>query len=147
MALRRLPVLVLTGLLAGCAGGEPPPAAPGATPSPTVIASQSRPTTGIPMTTPDASPPPPSTARPVPRRISPEDDGAAFTMTVGQTTTLQVPLPGRGDPVVTGTSVLVIAVVNVAPAAASEWEVRAVEPGTSVVRGTNPDFTITFVVR
>lgn len=121
--------LALAALLAGCASAGPSPG-PGTPP------------------TDSASPSPSESAEPVPRFIGPADDGSTFAMTVGSTTTLRATDAAASDPVLEGRSVLVIPTVNVAPSAGREWEVRAVEPGVSTIRGTDGDaaWTITLSV-
>ncbi|HLS46327.1 MAG TPA: hypothetical protein VK045_12910 [Ornithinicoccus sp.] len=83
---------------------------------------------------------------PIPRRVSPSDDGSAFTMPVNTTATLQIHSTDYANPTVTGESVLLIPMVNVAPGGPAEWEIRAVAPGTSTVHGTSPRFTFTITV-
>ncbi|WP_203580753.1 hypothetical protein [Microbacterium hibisci] len=72
----------------------------------------------------------------MPRFIGPADDGSAFTMTVGQTTTLRLTDPAAAEPEADGVAVLLIPVASVTAPGAREWEVRAVEAGTAVVRST-----------
>ncbi len=67
-------------------------------------------------------------------------------MVVGSTTALVVREPGAASPEVDGTSVILIPVVNVAESGVREWEVRAVESGTSVITSTTPASTITLTV-
>ena len=83
---------------------------------------------------------------PIPRRVSPSDDGSAFTMAVNTTATLQIRSTDYANPAVTGESVLLIPMVNVAPGGPAEWEIRAVTSGTSTVHGASPGFTITITV-
>lgn len=82
----------------------------------------------------------------MPRVVTPADDGARFTMPVGATSTLRVQDPSAPDPVATGTSVLVVPVVNVTDSGVREFELRAVSPGTTTVSGSGPDYTVTLVV-
>ena len=124
---RLLPALALVALLTGCArAGQVPPGEPSAEPEPTASV----------------------TPAPVPRFIGAADDGASFTMTVDQTTTLRVTDVEASDPILDGESVIVIPVVNVAPGDGRQWEVRAVAPGTSTIRGVDAglDWTITLIV-
>jgi len=69
-------------------------------------------------------------------------------MTVGQTTTLRISDPDAVAPEVEGAAVVLIAVANVTGSDAREWEVRAVETGTSTIVGDHrdPSWKITFVV-
>lgn len=62
-----------------------------------------------------------------------------YAMTVGQTTTLRISDPDAPEPDVVGEAVLLIAVINVAESGVREWEVRAVEPGTTTVQGAAGD--------
>ena len=112
---RWLPALALVVLLTGCASAGPSPS--GGPPVPDPSASESAPA-------------------PAPRFIGPSDDGSTFVLTVGQTTALRTTDPEAADPELEGTSVLVIPVLNVAAGTGREWEVRAVEPGTSTLRGS-----------
>lgn len=82
----------------------------------------------------------------MPRRLTPEADGGHYSMTVGSTAALVVHGQGVDQPEVDGTSVLLIPVVNVTDSGAREWEVRAVEPGTSTITSTTPAYTITLTV-
>lgn len=124
--MRRLLALVLLGVLTGCSGGEP-------SPSPDETAPETPPaTTGSPT--------------PMPRYVRPRDDGAVFTLPVGGTSTLRI-LRESGEPVATGTAVILFPVVNVTGSGARDWEIRAVEPGTSTVSGTDPRFAFTVQVR
>ena len=125
--MRRLLVLVLLVVLAGCAGGEP-------SPSPDEPAPETPPATTT------------GSATPRPRYVRPRDDGAVFTLPVGGTATLRIPRES-GEPVASGTAVLLFPVVNVTDSGARDWEIRAVEPGTSMVSGTNPRFAFTVEVR
>jgi hypothetical protein len=56
-------------------------------------------------------------------------------MSVGQTSTLVLTDAAAAEPELVGTSVLLIQVVNIDASSRREWEVRAVEPGTSTIRG------------
>lgn len=115
---RWLPALALVALLTGCASAGPSPTAdPSEEPEPS------------------ASP----VAEPVPRFIGAADDGSTFAMTVDQTTTLRVADAEASDPELDGSSVLVIAIVNVTASDGREWEVRAIEPGVSIISGTDGD--------
>ena len=67
-------------------------------------------------------------------------------MTLGSTAALVVQGQGVDQPEVDGTSVMLIQVVNVTDSGAREWEVRAVEPGTSTITSTTPPDTITLTV-
>lgn len=82
----------------------------------------------------------------MPRFVGPADDGTVFTMATGTTATLRITRSGA-EPVVTGAAVLLVQMVPVTGTGAREWEIRAVEPGTSTVTGTEPPFTLTVVVR
>ena len=62
-------------------------------------------------------------------------------------TALVVREPGADEPEVDGASVILIPVVNVTGSGVREWEVRAVEPGTSVITSTTPAYTITLTVQ
>lgn len=119
---RWLPAFALVALLTGCASAGP---------SPSVGTPPAEPSDPPPSAEPSAS------AEPVPRFIGATDDGATFTMTVGTTTTLRATDAAASDPELDGSSVLVIPVVNVASSAGREWEVRAVEPGLSTLRGAD----------
>lgn len=68
-------------------------------------------------------------------------------MAVGSTTALVVRQPGADQPEVDGTSVILIPAVNVTDSGVPQWEVRAVEPGTSVITSTAPAYTITLTVQ
>ena len=127
--LRWVPALALVGLLTGCASAGPA-AQTGGTVSP------------------HPTPSPASSAAPAPRFIGPSDGGRTYAMTVGQTTTLRISDPDADAPEVEGTAVLLIAVANVTGSGAREWEVRAVEPGTSAIVGAGQDasWEITLVV-
>lgn len=124
-------------LLGGCGGGEPP-GAPGTTTGGTAGSGGTRTTASGPV--------PSGTAEPVPRRLTPEDDGGRFTMAAGTTTTLRVDDPAAPDPRVVGESVLVVPVLNVTDSGVREWELRAVAPGTTTVTGRDPDYTLTIAV-
>ena len=80
-------------------------------------------------------PVPGRTAVPIPRTITPADDGRTFTMAVGQTAGLVVPDPDAPEPIVEGESVEVVAVVNVAASGRREWELRAVAAGRTTLAG------------
>ena len=98
---------------------------------------------GMPSTSPPAQPSP----SPAPRRLTPEADGSHYSMATGSTTALVVREPGADEPEVDGASVILIPVVNVTGSGVREWEVRAVEPGTSVITSTTPAYTITLTVQ
>lgn len=125
--MRRLLVPVLLALVVGCGAGEPSSSPPEPTPTPA-------------PTTPSATP------APMPRFVGPADDGALFTLEVGRTSTLRI-IGEVDEPVVSGDAVLLIRQVNITGSGASEWEIRAVEPGTSTVRVSRPRFTFTVRVR
>lgn len=128
---RWLPALVLVAVLTGCASGGPSPGT----------------TTPVPEPTPPQPSPSVTTAAPVPRFIGPAEDGRTFAMNVGETTTLRLTDPQSPEPEVEGTAVLLIPVANVADGGAREWEVRAVEPGSAVVRSAaEPSWSITLTV-
>lgn len=127
--LRWVPALALVVLLTGCASSGPA-AQTGGTVSP------------------HPTPSPASSAAPAPRFIGPSDGGRMYSMTVGQTTTLRISDPDAAEPEAEGTAVLLIAVANVTGSGAREWEVRAVEPGTSTIVSDHhdPSWEITLVV-
>jgi predicted secreted protein len=78
-----------------------------------------------------------------PRTITPADDGRTYTMAVGQTTTLALTDSNAPEPVLDGTSVLLIEIVNITAGAGRQWEVRAVEKGTSsITDGGSADWVI-----
>lgn len=136
--LKRLPVLVLAGLLAGCTGGGPPrdlptvpQTAPGATPS------TDRTTTMTPTTGPAEAP----------RRVTPDDSGTTFSLRLGATSAFVLRDPSAPDPEVDGSSVLVIPVLNIQDSGVREWELRAVAPGTTTIRGAGASYEITFLVQ
>ncbi len=56
-------------------------------------------------------------------------------MAVGQTAGLVVPDPLAPNPAVKGDAVEVVDVVNVDASGQREWELRAVRPGRTVIRG------------
>ena len=56
-------------------------------------------------------------------------------MAVGQTAGLVVPDPLAPDPAVEGDAVEVVDIVNVDASGQREWELRAVRPGRTVIRG------------
>jgi PBP1b-binding outer membrane lipoprotein LpoB len=127
-------VVCLALALAGCARSEPAPA-------PTTPATGST-TASVPATPTETSVP----TDPVPRTLRPSDDGGWFSMVLGSTCELLVSDTSAGDPVVEGTSVLLVPVVNITDSGVREWEVRAVEPGTSTVTGVDPDYSFTITV-
>jgi hypothetical protein len=57
-------------------------------------------------------------------------------MMVGQTAGLVVPDPLAPDPSVEGDAVEVVDVVNVDASGQREWELRAIRPGRTVLKGT-----------
>ena len=118
--MRWVPALVLVAMLTGCASAGPPAQ------------------TGAPVS-PEPAPSSAGPAAPAPRFVGPADDGRTYALTVGQTTTLRISDPAAAEPVVEGPAVLLIAVVNVTDSGVREWEVRAVEPGMSVIRGADGD--------
>ena len=127
-----LPALALA-TVAGCGGGESPPRS-----DPTSPESATTTATTMPG---DASPPS------APRTITPADDGQTYTMRVGQTTTLALTDPSSAEPVLDGTSVLLIEIVNITSGTGRQWEVRAVEKGTTSIRdGDSEDWVIRFDV-
>ena len=68
-------------------------------------------------------------------------------MRVGQTTTLALTDPSSAEPVLDGTSVLLIEIVNITSGTGRQWEVRAVEKGTTSIRdGDSEDWVIRFDV-
>jgi hypothetical protein len=121
-----MPALVAAALLGGCGGGLMPN---GSGTAPDQIAMQPDPV-------------------PVPRTLTPDNDGGTFTMTVGRTAALIVRDPHAPDPDVDGTSVKVVDMVNIAASGRREWELRAMSPGRTVIRvGGDRPFTITILVR
>lgn len=80
-----------------------------------------------------------------PRRVTPDDSGSTFRLRTGATSTLVLRDPEAPEPRAEGASVLVIRMVNVQNSGVREWELRAVAPGTTVVRGGDA-YVITFVV-
>jgi hypothetical protein len=129
--------------VAGCGGGEPP-ANEEPTPASTVSGGPDS-TVGLPPTAPPASPAEP--AAPIPRVVTPADDGRIFTMRVDEVAALVVADPDAPDPVVDGRSVLVIPIVNIQASGRREWELRAVARGRTVIRagGATP-YSITLEV-
>jgi predicted secreted protein len=84
---------------------------------------------------------------PVPRTLSPADDGRVYTMQVDQTSGLVVPDPNAPDPEVEGDSVDVVAIANVGASGQREWELRAIAAGRTVLRGAGAmPYTITLDV-
>ncbi|GAA3632700.1 hypothetical protein GCM10022200_14560 [Microbacterium awajiense] len=120
MPVRRVAVILsLAVVLAGCSSGGGVSPSDESSPSETVVA-----------------------AEPIPRRVGPADDGALFTMEIDETTTLRLPASDTSEPQLEGTSALLIEQVNVDAADGREWEVRAVEPGRSVIRGDEWEITL-----
>ncbi|WP_159899723.1 hypothetical protein [Ornithinibacter aureus] len=133
--------VVLLVLLGGCGSASEPRATAsdtGATASGVPSPSPS----AMPSTSPPAQPSP----SPAPRRLTPEADDSHYSMAMGSTTALVVREPGADEPEVDGASVILIPVVNVTGSGVREWEVRAVDPGTSVITSTTPAYTITLTV-
>ncbi len=93
-------------------------------------------TTGPPAASPSADPS--ASSSPIPgagRTLTPADDGTTVTLAVGQTAELVVDDPNAPDPTVEGDAVVLVAIVNIAPSGQREWEIQAVRPGESVIRG------------
>lgn len=135
--LRHLHKIALAAvLLAGCAtGGEPVTDPSGGPQQPTT-------STEVTMEEPTAE------TMPAPRRLTPEDDGSTFTMTVGQVSALLVRDPRAPDPTVAGDAVEVAPVDNVTASGVREFELRALRPGRTVLSSTqDPPYTITLEVR
>lgn len=134
-------------LLGGCGRGEPsaPDGSGGQGAPPRATASAPGTTASAPSGTATASATPVTT--PAPRLLTPADNSGRFTLALGSTTTLRVQDPTAEDPVVDGSAVIVVPVVNVASTSVREWEVRAVASGTSTVTGRDPDYTVTITVR
>ena len=126
---RLLPALVRVALLAGYMGGCAA-AGSGAASEPTSNPAPSQ-----------------SEASPVPRTLTPANDGGTYTMKIGQTVGLIVPDPGAPDPDVEGRSVDVVTVANIDASGRREWELRAVASGRTTLRakGSRP-YTITLDV-
>ncbi len=112
--------MVLAYLLAGCAPGM------GSGPQPT--------TTDL-------------ADKPIPRTVTPDDDGTTYMMRLEQSSRLVVPDPMAPEPRVEGQSVLVIEVLNIQPTGKREWELMPVAPGRTVLHGARPyPYTITLDV-
>lgn len=152
MRLRHSSLALALALVAGCGGegsdGETstsPAATASSTPGDSTTTpappSSSPPAPPSPTTEPTATakPPPPTVPDPVPRTLTPADDGRTYAMAVGQTSTLVLSDPDAPGPELVGRSVLLIQVVNVDASSRREWEVRAVETGTSTIRGGGSD--------
>jgi len=75
------------------------------------------------------------TTVPAPRTLTAADDGGHFTLAVGATSAIVLSDPAAPEPVVRGTSVALVPVVNVADSGQREWEVRGVSTGVSTVTG------------
>jgi len=78
--------------------------------------------------------------------VTPEDDGGTFTMTVGASSELVISDPDAPDPVITGAAIDLIPIVNVTDSGGREWELRAVAPGSTTIRGSSPEFELTITV-
>jgi predicted secreted protein len=90
----------------------------------------------------------PTTALPdAPRRVTPDDSGSTFALRLGATTSFVLRDPAAPEPQAEGSSVLVIPTVNIQDSGVREWELRAVAPGTTTIRGAGAAYEITFVVR
>lgn len=85
-------------------------------------------TPGPAPTEPDGGPTAPPTL------LTPADDERTVTMAVGDVTDLVVPDPFAPDPVVEGSSLEVVELVNVQASGNRQWELRAVRTGTTVLR-------------
>ncbi|MGE7387962.1 hypothetical protein ACQKM2_21050 [Streptomyces sp. NPDC004126] len=119
---RRLACLAALALFTGCGSG-----APGA-------ARTRTPVTGTG----------PTPGTPVPARgrvLGPADDGFTGRLAVGETALLRLPAREEREPVLTGGSVLLIPVENLARSGHREWEIRAVRPGTSRISVPRPERT------
>ncbi|WP_392542374.1 hypothetical protein [Oryzobacter telluris] len=126
-----LPAALSLALVAGCGAGEPSPSgSPGGSTTGSTAATVS------PSGSPSAAP----------RRLTPEDDGATFSMVVGRSVSLVVSDTSADDPEVTGDAVQLVQVVNVTASGVREWEVRAEKPGTSTITSRSPEYRITVVV-
>ena len=82
-----------------------------------------------------------------PRRVTPDDSGSTFALRLGATSSFVLHDPAAPEPQAEGSSVLVIPVVNVQDSGVREWELRAVAPGSTTIRGAGAAYEITFVVR
>jgi hypothetical protein len=88
-----------------------------------------------------------SADKPVPRTVTPGDDGTTYRMRLEQSSKLVVPDPMAPEPRVEGRSVMVVEVLNIQPTGKREWELQAVEPGRTVLYGARPyPYTITLDV-
>jgi len=127
---RLISALVCAGWLAGCGGGLAAGGSDvGPGPAPSRVPSQSEPS-------------------PLPRTLTPANDGGVYTMKVGQTVGLIVRDPHAPDPEVQGRSVEVIEVVNIDASGRREWELHAVASGRTTLRaGGSRPYTITLDVR
>lgn len=81
-----------------------------------------------------------------PRRVTPDDSGSTFALRLGATTSFVLRDPDAPEPQAEGASVLVIPMVNIQDSGVREWELRAVAPGTTTIRGAGAAYEITFVV-
>ena len=136
---RRVSILLLAGLLAACGSGSGTASAPGVR----TVAPSAQATALATVQVTAASP----GAHPVPDPLTPGDDGATFTMRLGETTSLILDDPTAEDPLVEGTSVEVIGMDNIQASGRREFELRAREPGRTILRGSPPlPYTITIDV-
>jgi hypothetical protein len=134
-----LPALMLLTLALGCGTGDPSPGTSQTPPSETATGTTSS-ASGTASATPTTALPP------APRRLTPEADGSHYSMTLGSTTAVVVRGQDVDEPQVDGTSVILVPVLNVTDSGVREWEVRAVEVGTSRVTSGTPAYTITLTV-
>jgi hypothetical protein len=120
--------------VAACADGpgSDPPVMPSRTPSVSAHRSETEP------------PEDPGGAR----TLTVHDDGAVVRLRVGDTAELVVRDPLAPDPVVEGTAIDLVEVVNITQSGIREWEVRAVSVGEAMVAAVDPPkrFTIRFRV-
>jgi hypothetical protein len=133
------PALALVLLLTGCAGeaGDRPDAAGASVETPHQPSSEPH-GGGSPAGGPSSRPP---------AALTPADDGAVVPLRVGGHAELLVPGGASVGPQVMGGAVELVEVLNAAATGHREWEVRAVRPGTGVVRGAPPErWALTFRV-